>query len=30
MSQNLVDIDLNTDMLATIDNALTALETGLA
>jgi hypothetical protein len=30
MSQNLIDIDLNTDALAAIDNALTALETGLA
>ena len=30
MSQNLVDIDLNTDTLAAIDNALAALETGLA
>ncbi|HEY8681654.1 MAG TPA: hypothetical protein VIM06_00655 [Rhodanobacter sp.] len=30
MSQNLVDIDLNTDTLAAIDSALTALETGLA
>ena len=30
MSQNLIDIDLNADALAAIDNALTALETGFA
>ncbi|MHB1274191.1 MAG: hypothetical protein ACYCZD_15775, partial [Rhodanobacter sp.] len=30
MPQNLIDIDLNADALAAIDNALTALETGLA
>ncbi|WP_426663980.1 hypothetical protein [Rhodanobacter aciditrophus] len=30
MSQNLVDIDLTADALAAIDNALTALEAGLA
>lgn len=30
MSQNLIDIDLNTEVLSAIDNALTALETGFA